>query len=167
LVSAAIRLSTLDFQFWIHNLQIPESVDLLVIGYGSTLRCDDSVGLRVADTIEAMNLPGVHTLTCNLLTPELAETISQASRVVFVDAAVDAEGEIQLRELVPAKSSQIFAHAAEPGTLLAMARDLYGRAPRAWCLAIPVDNLQIGEELSEKAQRGLTLAVEIIRKLAE
>jgi hydrogenase maturation protease len=112
-----------------------------------------------------MNLPGVHTLTCNLLTPELAETISQASRVVFVDAAVDA-GDVELRELVPAKSSQVFAHAAGPETLLAMARDLFGRVPRAWCLAIPVDNLQIGEELSQKARRGLREAVEAIRNLA-
>ena len=141
-------------------------IDLLVIGYGNTLRSDDSVGPRVAEEIEALGLPGVQALSCNLLTPELAETISQARRVVFVDASVQPVAEVELRKLLPAQSSQIFAHAADPRTLLAMARDLFGRAPDAWCLNIPVETLDIGEELSPMAKRGLDVAVKSIRNLA-
>ena len=63
---------------------------LLVIGYGNTLRGDDGVGPRVAEAVGELNLPGVHTLICPLLTPELANPISRAGKVIFVDAAVDA-----------------------------------------------------------------------------
>jgi hydrogenase maturation protease len=141
-------------------------IDLLVIGYGNTLRGDDSVGPRVAEAIEALKLPGVRALSCNLLTPELAETISQARRVVFVDASVEPEVEVEMKKLFPAESSQIFAHAADPRTLLAMARDLFGHVPEAWCLSIPVENLDIGEELSAVAKRGLDVALKSIRDLA-
>ncbi len=139
---------------------------LLVIGYGNTLRRDDSVGPRAAEAIAALNLPGVRMLNCALLTPELADPISQARRVVFVDAAVDAPREVQLRELTPADSSQIMAHAADPATMLALARDVFGHAPEAWLLTIPVQDMGIGEDLSPLAQRGLAAAVEEIKKLA-
>jgi hydrogenase maturation protease len=139
---------------------------LLVIGYGNTLRRDDGVGPKVADAIAELDLPEVRVLNCALLTPELADPISQAKRVVFVDAAVDAPREVQLRKLQPAGSSQIMAHAANPATMLALARDVFGHAPEAWLLTIPAEEMGIGEELSALAERGFATAVEEIRKLA-
>jgi hydrogenase maturation protease len=141
--------------------------DLLIIGYGNTLRRDDGVGPRVADTIEALRLPGVRTLHCALLTPELAEPVSQASAVIFVDAAVDAPREVQMRALAPAETSQVMAHAASPATLLALARDVFGRAPEAWWLTIPVEDLGIGEEFSVLAQRGFKQALEEVKRRAQ
>jgi hydrogenase maturation protease len=142
------------------------SVRLLVIGYGNTLRSDDGVGPRVADAVAALNLSGVQTLACPQLTPELAEPISQAQAVVFVDAAVDAPREVLLRNLAPAASSQVMAHAADPKTMLALARDVFGHAPQAWWLTIPVENLAFGEQLSAMAQTGFHTALEQIQTLA-
>jgi hydrogenase maturation protease len=139
---------------------------LLVIGYGNTLRSDDGVGPKVADAVASLALPGVRALTCPLLTPELADPLSQARVAVFVDAAVDAPREVQLRKLAPADSSQIMAHAAIPATLLALARDVFGHAPEAWLLTIPAENIGIGEELSAFTRRGLETAVEEIKQLA-
>lgn len=139
---------------------------LLVIGYGNTLRRDDGVGPKVAEAVEALALPGVRALACPLLTPELAEPISRAQVVMFVDAAVDAPREVQRRQLAPAQSSQVMAHAASPATLLALARDVFGHAPEAWWLTIPVAELGIGEELSPLAQRGFEQAVEEVKKCA-
>ena len=141
--------------------------ELLVIGYGNTLRRDDGVGPKVVEAVAALNLPGVRTLACPLLTPELAETLSQARLVIFVDAAVDAPREVQLRKLAPADSSQIMAHAASPATMLALARDVFGHAPEAWWLTIPVENIGIGEELSAFTRRGLETALEEIERLAK
>jgi hydrogenase maturation protease len=138
---------------------------LLVIGYGNTLRSDDGVGPKVADAIAALALPGVRALACPLLTPELAEPVSQAGAVVFVDAAVDAPREVQLRNLAPAGSSQIMAHAATPAILLALARDVFDHAPQAWWLTIPAEELGIGEEFSPLAQRGYETALREIQKL--
>src|SRR5579859_7249585 len=141
-------------------------IALLVIGYGNTLRSDDGVGPRVVEAVEELTLPGVHTVIRGLLTPELAEPISQARCVVFVDGAVDAPAQVQLRPLSPGASSQIMAHAADPRTLLALARDVFGHAPEAWWLTIPAENMEIGEELSAKAKAGVVRAVEEIRKIA-
>ncbi|HWW03150.1 MAG TPA: hydrogenase maturation protease [Candidatus Acidoferrum sp.] len=139
---------------------------LLVIGYGNTLRSDDGVGPKVAEAIAALNLPKVRTLACDLLTPELADPIARADEVVFVDAAVDAPREVQLRALEPAASSQIMAHAANPRTMLALARDVFGHAPQAWWLTIPVENMGVGEALSTFAQRGFEKAVAEVRRMA-
>jgi hydrogenase maturation protease len=139
---------------------------LLVIGYGNTLRSDDGVGPKVADAVAALALPGVHALAFPLLTPELADPVSQARVVIFVDAAVDAPREVQLRPLAPADTSQIMAHSASPATLLALARDVFGHAPEAWLLTIPAETIGIGEELSAFTSRGLESAVEEIKKLA-
>jgi len=139
---------------------------LLVIGYGNTLRCDDGVGPKVAEAVEALALPGVCVLVCPLLTPELADPISRARVVLFVDAAVDAPREVQRRPLAPAETSQIMAHAASPATLLALARDVFGHAPEAWWLTIPVTDLGIGEEFSPLARKGFELAVEEVKKCA-
>jgi hydrogenase maturation protease len=138
---------------------------LLVIGYGNTLRGDDGVGVRVAEAVEALKLPDVRTFTCQQLNPEHAEPISQADRVVFVDAAVDAPKEVQLRELEPGETTQLMAHAADPRTMLALARDVFGHAPRAWWLTIPAVEMDFSESLSPAARRGLNEALGRIRAL--
>lgn len=140
--------------------------DLLVIGYGNTLRSDDGVGPKVSNAVAGLGLSSVRALTCDLLTPELADPISQTRTVVFVDAAVDAPGEVQLRPLAPADSSQIMAHAADPRTLLALARDVFGHAPEAYWLTIPAVNMEFGETFSEQTAHGMEVALEKIRELA-
>ena len=139
--------------------------DLLVIGYGNTLRSDDGVGPRVAEAVGALDLPGVRTLVCQQLSPEHADAISRADTVVFVDAAVDAPNEVQLRKLEPGATTQLMAHAADPRTMLALARDVFGHAPHAWWLTIPAVNLEFGETLSARGELGCAQAVEQIRKL--
>jgi len=138
---------------------------LLVIGYGNTLRRDDGVGPRVAARVEELRLPGVLTMACPQLTPELADPVSQAGAVVFVDASVEQRGPVRLRRLDPSGSSQILAHAADPRILLALARDAFGRAPQAWMLTIPAKELGFGERLSRPASLGLRDAVRAVRAL--
>jgi hydrogenase maturation protease len=145
--------------------QQPSAI-LLVIGYGNTLRRDDGVGPKVAEAVAKLALPGVRALACPLLTPELAEVVSQARVVIFVDAAVDAPRQVQMRALAPADSSQVMAHAASPATVLALARDVFGHTPEAWWLTIPVEDLGIGEELSPLARRGFEQAVQEVKECA-
>jgi hydrogenase maturation protease len=137
----------------------------LVIGYGNPLRCDDGVGPKVAEAVEALQLPGVRTLVCQQLSPEHAEPISRARVVVFVDAAMDTPMEVQLRKLEPGETSQLMAHAADPRTMLALARDVFGHAPEAWWLTIPAVKLGFGTDFSPAAQRGFEVALEKIKEL--
>jgi hydrogenase maturation protease len=149
-------------QYYVMN----ERGDILIIGYGNTLRRDDGVGAKVADAVAALHLPGVESMACAQLTPELAEPISRARLVVFVDAALDAPREVQLRRLMPADTSQLMAHAADPRTMLALARDVFGHAPAAWWLTIPIEDTGFGESLSAFAQQGCEIALQKVRELA-
>jgi hypothetical protein len=96
----------------------------------------------------------VLTLACPQLTPELAFPLSRARAPVFVDAAVDTRGS-SLRRLDPSPLLQALAHAADPRVLLALARDAFGRAPMAWMLTVPAEDLGFGEDLSPMAERGV------------
>jgi hydrogenase maturation protease len=149
------------------ELPVEISADLLVIGYGNTLRRDDGVGPRVAETIESLNLRGVSSLACHQLSPEHAEAVARARQVVFVDAAVDDISGIKLRKLQAGKTTQLMAHAADPSTLLALARDVFGHAPEAWWLTIPAVKLGFGTDFSKETEAGFRAAVIEIRHLAE
>lgn len=139
---------------------------LLVIGYGNPLRCDDGVGPKVAEAVEELHLPDVRTVVCHQLSPEHAEPIARARTVIFVDAAVDAPNEVQLRKLEPNESSQLMAHAADPRTMLALARDVFGHCPEAWWLTVPAVKLGFGEDLSPIARHGFETALKQIQTLA-
>ena len=138
---------------------------VLVLGYGNTLRGDDGAGPKLVEDVTALGLAGVRTLTCDLLTPELAEPVSQAATVIFVDAAVDAPHKVRLRPVRPAASSQVMAHACDPGTILALARDVFGKEPTAWWLTIPAHFMGLGDQLSASAQRECGVALQRLKKL--
>ena len=148
------------------KLELDIAGGLLVIGYGNTLRRDDGVGPKIAEAIAGQNLPGVRSIAVTQLTPELAEPVAKSRVVVFVDAAMDAPQEVRLRRLTPNKAHQFSAHAVGPGTLLALARDLYGCDPLAWWLTIPAQDLGYGEGLSELTESGFSIALERIQALA-
>ncbi|MEI6278142.1 MAG: hydrogenase maturation protease [Verrucomicrobiae bacterium] len=136
---------------------------LLVIGYGNTLRGDDGVGPRVAEAVEALHLPGVRTLVCQQLSPEHAASMALADTVIFVDAAVDAPKEVQFRQLEPGDTPQLMAHAADPRTMLALSRDVFGHVPQAWWLTIPAEKMEFSEDLTPAAQQGHAEAVKKIQ----
>lgn len=140
---------------------------LLVVGFGNTLRRDDAAGPAVAEAIAALSLPGVQVVVRHQLTPELAEVISHADAVVFVDASIEAQGEAELRDTQPGDGFQTLVHATDPGSLLALSRDLFGRSPRSWTLTIPAEDFALGDGLSPLAQAGVARAVQEIQRLAE
>jgi hydrogenase maturation protease len=138
---------------------------LLVIGYGNELRSDDGVGPKTAAAVEEWKLPGVRTLICHQLTPELSVPIAAAECVVFVDASVNKDGAVELTKLAPAGPGEVMAHAAHPRFLLKLANDIFGRSPMAFWLTIPVDDLSFGQNLSAHGRAGVEKALEKIREL--
>jgi hydrogenase maturation protease len=110
----------------------------LVIGYGNPLRQDDGLGWEVAARLRAEDLPGVDVVACHQLTPELAEPISRAERVIFVDICQGAEpGRVKCRPLTPDSAAELaFSHQVRPGALLHLARELYGACPPAWVVTV-------------------------------
>lgn len=123
----------------------------LIIGIGSALRRDDGLGPDLAHAAAGM-LP-VDLIVVTQLTPELAEPISRAERVVFIDAAETADAApgtvtTQILKPDPAAPGAIFTHRVAPGGLLAAARNWYGRAPAALLITVQGADFGLGEGLS-------------------
>jgi hydrogenase maturation protease len=141
-------------------------MDALVIGYGNPLRGDDGAGPRVADAVAAWNRPGVRTITVHQLTPELADVIATARRVVFVDAEVGTV-RVGVNRLEVCDSAYMFVHVGNPAWLMGLTRAVYGRCPPAWLVTVPGTAFGFGERLSETARLGIADAQRSIADLLE
>ena len=105
---------------------------VLILGYGNPIRGDDGFGCHVARRLAAGTIdPAIDIRELHQLTPELAEPVSQAAHVIFIDAARDGlPGDLR-RESISPEPAGAFTHHLTPSALLACARELYGRAPEA------------------------------------
>ncbi len=142
---------------------------VLVIGYGSTLHSDDGVGPLIAETIGHWRMPHVTALAVTQLTPDLAERVSRAHDVYFVDAALPSAhrtgapfhlepvdpDEPPAGSDAPAMTRPVDGHLCDPRTLLTLSRMLYAAAPRAWLLSVPGHNFELGESLTPQCRHAM------------
>ncbi|MGA8366236.1 MAG: hydrogenase maturation protease [Candidatus Acidiferrales bacterium] len=139
----------------------------LVIACGNPLRADDGVAWRVAEALEdAVDDADVRIRTVRQLTPELAEDVSRAETVFFVDAAASENpGSVKVEPLreMPAMSACL-THSVRPATLLWLARKICGKAPaRAFLVTIAGSRFDLSEDLSEPAALAVSEAVRRIQ----
>jgi hydrogenase maturation protease len=143
-------------------------MESLVIGYGNALRGDDGVGPRVATHLSS-TLSGapVQALALHQLAPELAEPISQAAQVIFVDACVgEPPGAVACRLLAPLDGAALgLGHHLTPDALLAYAQLWYGRCPPAHLITITGQNFGYTEQLSAPVETAVDEAVALVRRL--
>jgi hydrogenase maturation protease len=146
----------------------PKRGNILIIGYGNTLRGDDGVGQRVANSATSWGMPGLTAIAVSELTPELAEPLAAAALAFFVDARCAVEGTtVEIQTLKPRVTGGIMAHAMDPRTLLGLAEALAGRSPPSWLVMVPGADFSFGEGLSAIGERGAEEALERIRALIE
>lgn len=137
----------------------------LVIALGNPLREDDGVGWAVANALEPAG--DLRVVVVQQLTPEMAEDVSRADRVVFVDARQGGPaGELRAVGLEPAVAEHGLSHVLDPATLLHYAEVLYGRAPKAWLVSIAGEHFGLGDSLSAKVERAVPGAAQLVRGLA-
>lgn len=148
---------------------------ILVIGYGNTLCGDDGVGPYVVDWL-ACEEPreDVECLAAYQLMPELAEPISHADVVIFVDAAHGGTpGEIAWHELTPVASPYedgpgAFTHHVKAAILLGGARLLYGKCPTAYLYTIAGKNFNLGDAFSTDVESALpSLLTQLKARIAQ
>lgn len=138
---------------------------VLIIGYGNTLRTDDGLGRYAAERLaDDPRLDGATVIGRHQLTPELALDVSRAGLVVFVDANVGSPAGTVTIEPVPRAETRATAwsHQLTPSSLVALARELYGRTPEVVLVGVGVASLEHGDGLSptvEAAMPGLVDAV--------
>ena len=156
--------STVNFPLSNACPEQPKTSQILIIGYGNTLRSDDGVGQAVAEAVKTTEF--VTSLAVHQLTPELAEPLANVDLAIFVDAyPADAEQRVQVSPLAPADSGMMMGHTSSPQSLLAIAQILYNHYPQAWLVAIPGQNFELGTHLSPLVKQRVEQALEVIDRL--
>ena len=132
---------------------------VLVLCWGNPGRLDDGLGPCVADRLAALAMDGVTIESAYQLQIEHADLIARFDLVVFVDAAATGPSPFLARPLGPMGQPAFSTHALEPGTVLALARDLYGANPRAILLGVRGYEFDgFGERLSPRAEQNMEAA---------
>ncbi len=137
----------------------------LIIAFGNPLRCDDGLAWRAAEELSHLALHA-RIMRCHELTPDLALPVSEASTVVFVDAARDGDpGTLKGRPLHPEKQSSAFSHEFSPGSILSLAHELYNARPKAFVISICGECFDHGEKLSPKVMDTLPKLVALVEQI--
>jgi hydrogenase maturation protease len=140
----------------------------LIIGYGNPLRGDDGVGWHAAQRLAALFRESeTEVMTCRQLTPELAEPVSRANVVVFIDAEQgEPAGRLSCQPIIPDASLPCtFSHHLTPLNLLGLAQRLYGTCPQAIVFSMCSRSFGYGEELSAPVAAALPELIGRIRTL--
>jgi len=172
----------------------------LIIGIGNPLRGDDGLGWRVVEILRQhgsiAETPAVRpdrapfdTITCHQLTPELAEKVACATRVIFIDTCVGhPPGKVRVNRLtdveaglVPAhgtreghhyisRSDLLLTHHLDPPGLLEYCRVLYGTWPDTWTISMTGADFGYSESLSAPVESQLpelvNVVIQVVRQAA-
>jgi hydrogenase maturation protease len=139
----------------------------LILAYGNPLRGDDGAGWEAAALLERQLGEEVEILTRHQLTPELAEVISRAKGVIFIDAACEGmPGAVHCREVpVVPFAAQPFTHHVAPADLLAAAQELFGHAPQAYLITINGSDFGFHERLTPAVEAALPEVVAYVERI--
>lgn len=141
----------------------PNETSVLVIGYGNPARGDDGLGPLCAEAIEALDLPGVRVQTDYQLQVEDATAIADHDVVIFIDADAASSAPFSFDAVEPDGDGTVSSHRISAGTLLALARGLFGATAKAYMLGIRgVEFAPFTERLSAEARSNLTNALRFI-----
>lgn len=152
-----------------------EWTQILVIGYGNSLRRDDGAGIALAqafvDQWYALGIPS-RLVTDTQLLPEMAIHLADGfvEAVVFVDTeACDTresdELGIRIAEVTLDSPTASLGHHLDPTTLLVYTALLYGRYPRAWLVTIPGTDFEHGEGFSRQVNQLLAQVAPVANDL--
>jgi hydrogenase maturation protease len=141
---------------------------VLILAYGNPLRSDDGVAWRAAEAIqEKFSGSEVEVRCLQQLGPELAESVSRVTAVVFVDASSQGEpGSVRCQPLTNGTAElNRFGHAFSPASVMSLAARLYSASPRAFCATVTGQDFIHGESLSGAVEAALPVLIRRIEQL--
>ncbi|MGI6368033.1 MAG: hydrogenase maturation protease [Anaerolineae bacterium] len=155
---------------------------LLIVGYGNDSRRDDGVAAHIlVRLLERLGLgedeiggddeldpePGLKVLFLHQLAPELAELAAEYETVVFVDAHVPEAGwdPLSWQSVESAVEGGMVGHHLRPGTVIALADQLYGQKPQAYLLSVQGHDFDFGWTLSPETEALAERAVDKLLQL--
>ena len=142
----------------------------LLLACGNTLRGDDGIGPWLANWAQErfIDEPGVHVISRQQWTPELAADLAAAESVLFVDCSEASEaGSVNVVEVQPAaKTEGVGTHQVSAAELLGMAQELYGSMPRhAQLLTVGAGSTELSEEFSAAVLDAIPVACAQLEKI--
>ena len=140
---------------------------VLIIGYGNPLRGDDGVGWQAARRLEALlEDEFVETLALHQLTPELAEPISRADLIIFIDASHEGNpGSWKCERLIPnVTAGNSLAHHFTPASLLTCAQAIFRASPSALVISVAGASFGYDEQLTSSVEKALPQVIEHVRE---
>jgi hydrogenase maturation protease len=142
--------------------------DVVIIGYGNTLRGDDGLGWIAAEFLAGVIQPcQAWVITCHQLTIDLAEALSKSTLAILIDACVGAEpGLITCDDIQPGRNdAPSLHHHMPPESLLACTEALYGRAPRTVLITVTGESFEFGSDLSPAVKAALPVVIKHVKSL--
>ena len=137
---------------------------ILILAWGNVARQDDGLGPAVAAEAERWALPDVHISVDYQLHVEDAHAISEADRVIFVDASTEGDVPFRWERVEPVEEISFSSHSIQPPSLLGLSRTCFGPPPEAWLLAVRGYLFEpFIEGLTPGAQRNLDAAIAFLR----
>jgi hydrogenase maturation protease len=133
--------------------------NLLVIGYGNTIRGDDGAGPAAAKALRDL-YPEMDCIAVHGLEPVLAETIGHYDIVVFIDAAVGIDRMSFSALTINGGQGAAGTHTQSPESLLRLSRDLYNKTPQAVIVRIPAFQTGFGETLSAGTESAVAQCID-------
>jgi hydrogenase maturation protease len=135
---------------------------ILVLGYGNPGRQDDGLGPAAAAGIAGLGWPSLTAFDNYQLNIEDAIDVAAHDVVWFVDAARTGGQPFAVHDLEPASGIEFTSHIVRPETILAIARQYFGRSPQAFLLAIRGYEFAFVESLTQTATDNLREALAML-----
>ncbi len=143
--------------------------DVLVVGVGNPIRQDDGVGHEMVRLL-AERFPGGLASEV-LFEPDIgmAETVSRYAELLVLDAwDFDGPEPYRVVDLLPGEScapAQCFvSHVFDWGLILALARDVYGHAPRARLVGVRASAFDYAERVSPACLQRASEALALVER---
>ena len=136
--------------------------NILVVGVGNTLRCDDGVGPYVADCIKAQAIKGVKVLVTQQLHTEDIDRMLAFDRVILIDASTVGPP-LEFRRVEGGKEQSLSSsHHLSAETFVNLADSLYHKNLAMQLCSIRGHNFKVGDTITPAVRACAKQAVELI-----
>jgi len=146
---------------------VTNSLKILIYGYGNPGREDDGLGYAMINKLEEWagqtGFSGLEFDSNYQLNIEDADNISGYDLVIFVDASTEDIEDFIMTDVTGETDVSFTSHAASPGYIVQLCRELFGKVPPVKLLHIKGYQWEFREGISEKANENLKKAFDFLK----
>jgi hydrogenase maturation protease len=112
-------------------------------------------------------MPGVTVDSAYQLAIEDAANIAEYDEVIFVDAEREGADPYSIGAVQPAADITFTSHLMSPESVVALCEQMYGKTPSCWLMGVRGYDFDLGETLTERAEKNLEKALSFVIDFVE